>query len=456
MSDCNISTFTPVPETNTGDTEHVQVAIIGGGLAGLTCASTLARLGLSYKLIEAQPTLGGRIQTDAVDGFLLDRGFQVLLSSYEEAQMQLAWEDLELEAFDKGAILHTKEGNFYPMLDPTKHPTELLTTMQAPIGGFATWWRLMALRLRLAFSSEEALLREPEQTTQAYLEKQVFSQEAINRFFRPFFGGVFLETELTTSARKFKLLYRYFSQGDALIPAKGMQQIARQLAEQLEARNVWLNETVLPLEKARPICTKSGKALTADKIVLATDSTAAAHLLGLEPITAVHATDCWYFAGAQLPDSCRKALYLQETTEKAEAGAILHWSFPSLVQTSYAPKGQHLLSVTTVAPSALPAASETACVQSDADEQAQAILRQLQTWHGAGLNDWRFLRRYRISNALPTASFCMGKANWTPLKERAESMGVALCGDYTDVASINGAFRSGRLTALKLLKQLQV
>jgi phytoene dehydrogenase-like protein len=50
------------------------------------------------KIIEASDR-AGRIKTDSVDGFRLDRGFQVLLTSYPEAQMLLDYEALQLKTF---------------------------------------------------------------------------------------------------------------------------------------------------------------------------------------------------------------------------------------------------------------------------------------------------------------------------------------------------------------------
>jgi len=76
----------------------VDVLIVGGGLAGLACARALQEKGVSFEILEASDGLGGRVRTDEVDGFLLDRGFQVLLTAYPEAQRVLNYPKLDLRS----------------------------------------------------------------------------------------------------------------------------------------------------------------------------------------------------------------------------------------------------------------------------------------------------------------------------------------------------------------------
>ncbi|MFN8709921.1 MAG: FAD-dependent oxidoreductase, partial [Planctomyces sp.] len=85
------------------------VVIVGGGLAGLTCAKTLVRAGIETILLEASDEVGGRVRTDEVDGFLLDRGFQVLLTAYPEAKQQLDYSALQLQAFEPGSLIRTRD-----------------------------------------------------------------------------------------------------------------------------------------------------------------------------------------------------------------------------------------------------------------------------------------------------------------------------------------------------------
>src|SRR5690242_17123489 len=69
-----------------------SVIVVGAGLAGLTCARLLHQAKVKVRVLEASDGVGGRVRTDAVDGFLLDRGFQVLLTAYPEPRRWLDYE----------------------------------------------------------------------------------------------------------------------------------------------------------------------------------------------------------------------------------------------------------------------------------------------------------------------------------------------------------------------------
>jgi len=87
--------MTPIPE----------VLIVGAGLAGLCYARRLGELGIPYQILEASDDVGGRVRTDRVDGFLLDRGVQVLLTAYPEARRVLDYTSLDLRPFYPGALV---------------------------------------------------------------------------------------------------------------------------------------------------------------------------------------------------------------------------------------------------------------------------------------------------------------------------------------------------------------
>jgi phytoene dehydrogenase-like protein len=72
-----------------------DVAIVGGGLAGLVAATTLARRGLRPVVFEAAPELGGRAQTRVVDGFCFNQGPHAL---YLAGALKAALDDLGVSA----------------------------------------------------------------------------------------------------------------------------------------------------------------------------------------------------------------------------------------------------------------------------------------------------------------------------------------------------------------------
>ena len=144
------------------------VVVVGAGLAGLSCAATLHEAGAPVVVIESGDDVGGRVRTDEVDGFLLDRGFQVLLTAYPKLDRQLDVEALELELFDPGALIHTDE-RFWELGDPLQRPASLFPTLRTAVSrSVATpsdLIRLLALRFRLSRTDVPDLLRGPDVAT---------------------------------------------------------------------------------------------------------------------------------------------------------------------------------------------------------------------------------------------------------------------------------------------------
>ena len=197
-----------MPQDDTTD-----AVIVGAGLAGLACGCELAQRGLSCVLLEASDGVGGRARTDQVDGFLLDRGFQVLLTDYPEAKRLLDYPALQLQSFEPGALVRIN-GKFHRVSDPWRRPSEAMSTLMAPIGSVSDKLDLGKLRAKLSGDSQE----DPQAgqiSTMQYLRDFGFSSAMIDSFFRPFLGGIFLERELLTSSRMFEFVFRMFSSGEA-------------------------------------------------------------------------------------------------------------------------------------------------------------------------------------------------------------------------------------------------
>ena len=173
----------------------MDVLIIGAGLAGLSCSRTLEDYGISYLLLEASDTVGGRVRTDHVNGFLLDRGFQVFSTAYPEARQMLDYPALKLHHFSPGAMIRFG-GKWHPMLDPFRQPFSALQSLLNPIGTCSDKFRVAKFRHRALSGSVPDVFNRPETSTLEYLKNSGFSASMIERFFRPFLGGVFLDTEL--------------------------------------------------------------------------------------------------------------------------------------------------------------------------------------------------------------------------------------------------------------------
>ena len=285
---------------------EADVLVVGGGLSGLACANTLQEAGTDVQLLEASDQVGGRVRTDVVDGFRLDRGFQVLLTAYEEVQDQIDIGALDLRAFRPGSMVWDGS-DLVTLSDPFREPSTAFQALRAPIGTLQDKLKVAGLRKRLLSGPASECFEGPDRTTEEELKSLGFSAPFIDQFFRPFLGGVFLEKGLDTSARLFRYYFRCFSAGDVCLPARGMGEIPLQLAAKLEGR-VHLNRRATAVAHDR-VMLEGGEEIRANQVVLATESTAAAALLDSRPVESkVNVTA--YFSAPEPPtsDSVRAVL----------------------------------------------------------------------------------------------------------------------------------------------------
>ncbi len=217
--------------------------MVGAGLAGLACARHLTRAGVEVTVREAEPVVGGRVRTDAVDGMLLDRGFQVHNTGYPEAARVLDHAALDLQPFVAGALLRRGD-RLHRLGDPRRVPSWAVSTALAPIGSLKDKLLVAATATRAALARPSRLLDAPETTTYDALRARGLSDAVIDRFLRPFLSGVFLETELDTSSHVFDMVWRSLARGTQCLPAAGMQAIPAQLAAWLPAGTVELSAPV--------------------------------------------------------------------------------------------------------------------------------------------------------------------------------------------------------------------
>ena len=407
-----------------------DVLILGGGLAGLACACELTTRGVSCQILEASDAVGGRVRTDVVDGFLLDRGFQVLLTAYPEAQRQLDYSALQLRAFAPGALVRF-EGRFHSVVDPWRRPLGVFRTLASPIGSLGDKVKVARLRQRVTRPPLESIFQSPDRSTLDYLRGCGFSSAMIERFFRPFFGGIFLERELRTSSRMFEFVFRMFSLGNTALPAGGMGAIPQQLLQRLPAGTVRLGQKAVKVGPSA-VTMASGEELKARAVVVATNAAAARQLLPQIPGLGSRGTACFYFA-AEKPPVSQPILVLNGDGN----GPINNLCVPSVVAQSYAPAGAHLVSATVI--------SEAPIAQSAraSEQQLAAVQNQLVDWFGEDVRRWRHLRTDWIPDALPEQLPTAGVL----AKDTLVQPGLYICGDHRETASINGALASGRSAA---------
>ena len=402
-----------------------DVLIVGGGLAGLCCARALQEKGVRFQVLEASDGIGGRVRTDEVDGFLLDRGFQVLLTAYPEAKRVLDYERLNLRAFAPGAI-SWYASRMNKLVDPWRTPGAWKEALQSEFGTLRDKLRIARLRGRLRRSSIEEIFSKPERSAKEALEAAHFSQAMIQRFFRPFLGGIFLDGGLKSSSRMYEFVFKMMAEGDAAVPSRGMGAIPAQLAEKFPAAAVRLNARVEELHE-NELKLESGEILRARAIVVATEGPAAARLIGeVEP--ASRSVTCFYYV-ADEPPTTEPLLFLNGDG----AGPVNNFAVISNVAPSYAPSGKHLVSTTVLGTHKLTEA-----------QLSGFIIAQMKNWFGKVASTWRLLRGYYLTHAQPQQYPGALQPPQRPVRVRP---GVYVCGDHRDNASIQGAMVSGRRAA---------
>ena len=412
-----------------------HVVIVGAGLSGLACARELSRHGIDVTVFEERPYVGGRASTyRAEEGFLLDRGFQVFLTAYPEAQRVFDYDALELGFFHPGAIVRWNK-RFHTVADPLRAPRYLLPSAFAPIGSLGDKLRIARLQFE-ALRPHFGDFSGPETTTLDALRRRGMSREIIERFFRPFFGGIFLESGLETSDQMFEFVFKMFSIGFAALPARGMGALGEALCEQLPPGRVNCSTEVSRVS-AHAVQLQTGDGISSDAVVVATDGFSAHRFIDEAPRPLRGVTNL-YFSSTRSPLDAPLLVLNGEGR-----GLINNLAVPSDISPGYAPPGAALISITVL--------DEQASGQTP-EQLNSAVLAEARGWFGEATRDWRFLGGFTIERALPIQS----PPYFTRTPRLSESVSeVFRCGDYLTSGSIQGALLSGRLTAEKILKHLE-
>ncbi|GAC1392713.1 MAG: NAD(P)/FAD-dependent oxidoreductase [Ktedonobacteraceae bacterium] len=422
-----------------------MIVIVGAGLAGLTCAKMLAERGQRVLVLEATDQVGGRVRTDFhEDGYRLDRGFQVLFTAYAAAARHLDFEKLKQRTFDPGAIL-VKNGKKREIADPLREPTRLVTSVLNPFISPIDKVRTLSLIAQIGRLSTREIFAgkgQPngkDETTEAYLRRLGFSDKGfIDAFIRPFYGGIFLDRSLHTSARMFQFTFKMLVAGNIILPAEGIQSIPEQLASGLPEGSVRFHsrvgEVLSSNNKVTGVQLVDGERIEAKQVVIATESKVAEKFVHKSLPTQGVSTVCLYFAGNEQLYEQRKIL-LNANPDAYVNNAVLLTN----IAPTYAPPRKHLLSVTVLGNPA------------DDDEViAQRCLKEMAGWFpDAHLNSWQLLAVYRI----PFAQFAQPVSVFDTLPDNRTTVeGLYLAGEYTQSSSIQGAMHSGEYAAKEILK----
>ncbi|MBB3675722.1 protoporphyrinogen/coproporphyrinogen oxidase [Modestobacter versicolor] len=401
---------------------RAEVVVVGAGLAGLSAATRLAAAGRDVHLVDAAEHAGGRLATSRVDGFLVDRGFQVLNTGYPRVA------DLDLPALDlgwfwTGAVVRV-DGRAHRFVDPRQHPTALPATLRTPLGGPHRLAALGAFSARAGYAPVSRLLTAPERSAAEHLRSAGVGEQALETFLRPFLAGVLLEDRLETSSRYLDLVWRSFVRGRVGLPARGMQSVGEQLAGRLPAGRVHLGTRVTAVD-GRSVTTGAGTTV-ADAVVVATDPDTAAGLLpGLQAAAPRQVTTHLHV----LPASPWQAPLI---VLGAPGGQLVNTVVVSDAQPAYSPDGRALVASSTLSPT-----------------REAGVRTEIARTHDVAETDLEHLTTVTVLGAQPAAT--------PPLQHRRPvdlGDGLFVCGDHRDTPSIQGAMASGARTARAVLRRL--
>ncbi|MGN6446126.1 FAD-dependent oxidoreductase [Amnibacterium sp.] len=385
---------------------EADVLVVGAGLAGLAAALRLAAAGRSVRVLEASDAPGGRMRSDLVDGFTIDRGFQVLNTAYPELG-RIGMPDVDLRPFVKGALVR-HDGGLHPALDP-----------RAPLGSALQRARLAAYLAAVTAVPADRLRRARDVELREALRRHGVEGAPVDGFLRPFLQGVLLEPDLTTSSRFGAFVLRTFARGTVVVPGAGMGALPVALAGRLPSGTIEYGARVVA---ARPgeVDVEGGGTRRAEAVVVAADPTTAAALLELRP-PAMHAvTTVWHAVAA--PPVRTPVLALD-----SDGGPIANSVVITNAAPGYSPDRRALVASSVLGADPLP------------DPVLRSGLARL--W-GVGTAMWEEVAVTRIPAALPALP------GGSPLRRPVRlTEGLYVAGDHRDTPSIQGALVSGRRAA---------
>ena len=404
-----------------------DVLVVGAGLAGLQCARELQAAGREVQVWEASDDVGGRIRTDRVDGFLVDRGFQVLNPAYPAVRRWVDVGALALQAFGAGLRVR-REDSLAVLAHPVREPGLILQTLRSglldprSVAGLLRW-AAPAFAGRRRHTGSDVPLRQA-------LDRAGCTGE-LRRAVDQFLAGVLLEDEGSTSNDFALQLMRVFATGVPGLPRDGMQALPRQLADSLTTpvRTSTRVESIAPDGDAA-LVTAAESRLRARHVVLAADPVSAAFMAGGAAPAMKGVLTHWFAADAA--PSTADMLHVDARTHPG--GPLVNAAVISNAAPSYAPAGRHLIQTSALLGPGRP-------VPTDED-----ILRHAAGIFGSSTAGWELVARHEVPQALPLQP--------PPLQSRHPEegpFGLVICGDHRETASINGALVSGHRAALAVL-----
>jgi protoporphyrinogen oxidase len=412
------------------DKKDFKIYIVGAGVSGLVAAQVLENKGYHPIILEASNRAGGRVKTDIKKGFQLDHGFQVLLSSYPAAQKYLDFKALKLQKLKPGAVIF-KNGKKQVIGDPLRDISTLFSTLFSGIGTLTDKFKIFQLNLKLKNKSIEAIFSSDEISTKAYLQEFGFSSQIITQFFTPFFTGIFLENELTTSSRMFEFVFKMFGEGLAVLPKGGMEEISKQLVSNLKNTNFQYNTQVTSVSD-KEIILHAGDKLVSTATIIATDASKLVKNAPSKNLTWKSCQTLYFTANKRVIEKPMIGLVSMEDS-------LINNIFYHTSVASHSNNTKELLSVTVVKEHQL---SE--------EQLIAAVVKQLK--EECHIDTITFLEIYSIKRALPDLKNI--KYEVSP-SETQLSSSIFLAGDVQLNGSLNAAMIAGENAALQVIASIK-
>jgi protoporphyrinogen oxidase len=382
------------------------VVVIGAGLAGLSAALQIQKADREVIVLEAAERAGGRVQSDSIDGFTCDRGFQLINAKYPELVALNVLGELDFRFADR-AINVAIDNKLHRLGDPRRYP---FTAFDQATGSILEKLALV-----------KALIGKPEanQSIDEYLIRAGLGK-TLDRVLKPFLRGVYLTDLSSVLAPAGLEIIKTFIGGKPGLPRDGVGALSVALANRVS--DLRLGVAVNSI-KAGKVLTTAGE-IAANKIIVATDSTTAAQLLDLTSVTKLAACTTWYHSAPTTPVS-----HGQLIVDGQNRGEVINTLVISNFIPEYAPVGRNLISSTT-----------------DLGVTESEVRRHLATMYNCDNRDWELVAKYEIPAALPIGAMAINQPIQTLVRE-----GIYLAGDGQVSPSQNGALKSGRLAALAVL-----